>query len=74
MHGIRLLRLGMIYPLEPSIVRAFASGLEEILVIEEKRPFVEMFVRDILYPLAERPRVVGKRTPRDACSCLPMAS
>ena len=60
-HGVRLLRLGMIYPLEPSVVRAFASGLEEILVIEEKRPFVEMFVRDILYPLAERPRVVGKQ-------------
>ena len=60
-HGVRLLRLGMIFPLEPSIVRTFASGLEEILVIEEKRPFVEMFVRDILYPLAERPRVVGKQ-------------
>src|SRR5262245_39319045 len=33
--GIRLLKLGMIYPLEPDIVRQFALGLEEILVIEE---------------------------------------
>jgi indolepyruvate ferredoxin oxidoreductase len=60
-HGIRLLKVGMPYPLEPGIVRAFADGLEEIVVIEEKRAFVELFVRDILYNLAERPRVVGKR-------------
>ena len=59
--GIRLLRLGMTFPVEPGIVRQFARGLEEILVVEEKRPFVETFVRDILYPLAERPRVVGER-------------
>ncbi|HSE95357.1 MAG TPA: indolepyruvate ferredoxin oxidoreductase family protein, partial [Methylomirabilota bacterium] len=59
-HGVRLLKLGMLYPLERGIVRAFARGLEEVLVVEEKRAFVELFVRDALYDLAERPLVVGK--------------
>jgi indolepyruvate ferredoxin oxidoreductase len=58
--GIRLLKLGMIYPLEPGIVREFARGLEEILVVEEKRSFIELFTRDILYHASDRPMVVGK--------------
>ena len=63
--GVRLVRLGMIYPLEPGIVRAAARGVEEILVVEEKRPFVERFVREQLYDQRIRPRVVGKRDERD---------
>ncbi len=59
-HGIRLLKIGMLFPMEPGIVREFAHGLEEILVVEEKRAFTELFIRDVLYNLAERPRVVGK--------------
>ncbi len=58
--GIRLLKLAMAWPLDPATIRAFADGLEEILVIEEKAPLIEAQIRDILYPLAERPRVVGK--------------
>jgi len=60
-YGIRLLKIGMLFPMEPSIVREFAQGLEELLVIEEKRPFIELFVRDVLYNQPERPRVIGKR-------------
>jgi indolepyruvate ferredoxin oxidoreductase len=60
-HGIRLLKIGMLFPMEPGIVRHFARGLEEILVVEEKRSFVEMFLRDVLYNDAVHPRVVGKR-------------
>jgi indolepyruvate ferredoxin oxidoreductase len=58
--GIRILKLGMIHPLEPHIVREFARGLEEILVVEEKRSFIELFARDILYSLPDRPQMVGK--------------
>ncbi|MXZ54484.1 MAG: indolepyruvate ferredoxin oxidoreductase family protein [Acidimicrobiaceae bacterium] len=58
--GIRLLRIGMVWPLEPEIVRRFAGGLNEILVLDEKRAFIELFVRDILYGRAGAPRVVGK--------------
>src|SRR5256885_12572099 len=43
-HGIRILKIGMLYPMEPGIVRHFARGLEEIFVVEEKRSFVEMFL------------------------------
>ena len=60
-YGIRLLKVGMLFPLEPTIVQQFARGLDEVLVIEEKRSFVELFARDILYNLAERPRIVGKQ-------------
>ena len=59
-HGIRLLKLGMLFPMEPGIVREFARGLEELLVVEEKRAFCELFIREILYNQSERPRVVGK--------------
>src|SRR5947208_2806030 len=59
-HGIRLLKIGMLFPMEPTIVREFARGLEELLVIEEKRSFCELFIREILYNDADRPRVLGK--------------
>jgi indolepyruvate ferredoxin oxidoreductase len=59
--GIRLVRLGMIYPLEPGIAQVAARGVEEICVVEEKRPFVERFLREYLYDQAERPWVTGKR-------------
>jgi indolepyruvate ferredoxin oxidoreductase len=59
-YGIRVLKIGMLYPMEPRIVREFARGLQEILVVEEKRPFLEMFCKDILYGLTDRPQVVGK--------------
>ena len=62
--GIRLLRLGMVWPVEPEIVRRFAGGLDEILVLDEKRAFIELFVRDILYGRAGAPRVVGKTDER----------
>jgi indolepyruvate ferredoxin oxidoreductase len=64
-YGIRLLKLEMLFPMEPGTVREFARGLEEILVVEEKRAFCEMFIRDILYNQAERPRVVGKSDEND---------
>ena len=59
--GIRLLKLGCIYPLEQEIIKRFARGLEKIFVIEEKRSFFEMQLRDLLYNEPERPLVVGKR-------------
>ncbi|MDX2160300.1 MAG: indolepyruvate ferredoxin oxidoreductase family protein [bacterium] len=60
-YGIRILKVGMLYPLEPHAIKAFARGLDTLLVIEEKRAFIELFVRDILYNLPDRPLVIGKR-------------
>lgn len=59
-YGIRILKMGMLFPMEPTIVREFAQGLEEIFVIEEKRPFLEMFAKQVLYGMANAPRIVGK--------------
>lgn len=59
-YGIRILKMGMLFPMEPTIVREFAKGLEEIFVIEEKRPFLEMFAKNVLYGMANAPRIVGK--------------
>jgi len=57
---LRVLRIGMVSPLDEEVVRAFADGLEEILVIEEKGPFLERLVKDCLYGTASAPRVVGR--------------
>ena len=59
--GVRLLKLGMVWPLEPEIVQEFARGLDEILVLEEKGPFVETGLKECLYGTANAPRIVGKR-------------
>jgi indolepyruvate ferredoxin oxidoreductase len=60
--GIRLYKVGMTWPLEPSGIRAFAEGLEEILVVEEKRAVIEEQLKAQLYNWREdvRPRVVGE--------------
>jgi indolepyruvate ferredoxin oxidoreductase len=62
--GVRILKLGMIWPLEPSIAHDFARGLDEILVLEEKGPFVETQLKEVLYGTAGAPRIVGKKDER----------
>ncbi|GAB3073439.1 indolepyruvate ferredoxin oxidoreductase family protein [Nocardioides zeae] len=59
--GVRLLRVGMPWPLEEHSVVEFADGLDEILVLEEKQSFLESAIRDILYGTPGAPRVLGKR-------------
>ncbi|MCY4106715.1 MAG: indolepyruvate ferredoxin oxidoreductase family protein [Chloroflexi bacterium] len=59
-YGIRILKIGMMYPLDGEIVREFAQGLEEILVVEEKRAFLELFLQSALYGVTAAPRIVGK--------------
>ena len=60
--GIRLFKVAMPWPLEPDGVREFARGLEEILVVEEKRQVVEYQLKEQLYNWDPnvRPRVIGK--------------
>ena len=62
-RGVRLLKLSMIHPLIPAEVTAFADGLDEIIVVEEKRPFIESALRSELYGHAGAPRISGKRDP-----------
>jgi indolepyruvate ferredoxin oxidoreductase len=60
--GIRLHQVQVVWPLEPSLTREFALGLQEILVVEEKRQMIEYQLKEQLYhwPGGQRPRVVGK--------------
>ncbi|MGQ9426971.1 indolepyruvate ferredoxin oxidoreductase family protein [Gilvimarinus sp. F26214L] len=60
--GLRVFKLGMSWPLEPVGTHEFAKGLEEILVVEEKRSIIEDQLTGQLYnwPVSERPRVIGE--------------
>jgi len=60
--GIRVFKVGMAWPLDAVSIREFAKGLQEILVIEEKRQFVEYQIKEELYAWREdvRPKVYGK--------------
>ena len=59
--GIRLLKVGMPWPLDDRALREFAAGLDHILVVEEKRPLVEDQVRSLLYGTPGAAAITGKR-------------
>jgi len=65
--GIRLFKVGCVWPLDAHDARNFATGLEEILVVEEKRQILEYALKEELYNWREdvRPRIYGKFDERD---------
>ncbi len=63
--GLRLYKVGMVWPLEPEGLKKFAKGLDLIIVVEEKRSLLETQVKEQLYGLPERPTVIGKRDETD---------
>ena len=58
--GIRVYKIGMTWPLEPVGIRRFADGLEDIIVAEEKRSFIESQMKEYMYNWPTRASVVGK--------------
>ncbi len=64
--GIRVLKLGMVSPIEPQILKEFAKGLLEIVVVEEKRAFIELAIKDIFYGMPDAPTIYGKCGPDGA--------
>ena len=60
--GIRLHKVGVVWPLEAQLTREFATGLQEILVVEEKRQVIEYQLKEELYNWRAdvRPNVIGK--------------
>ncbi|MFM7972757.1 MAG: indolepyruvate ferredoxin oxidoreductase family protein, partial [Betaproteobacteria bacterium] len=60
--GIRVHKVNVVWPLEASITRDFAQGLQEILVVEEKRQIIEYQLKEELYNWRPdvRPHVLGK--------------
>ena len=68
--GIRLHKVNVVWPLEATITRDFATGLEEILVVEEKRQVIEYQIKEQLYNWRAdvRPHVLGKFEDEDGDS------
>ncbi|HIG61567.1 MAG TPA: indolepyruvate ferredoxin oxidoreductase family protein [Gammaproteobacteria bacterium] len=60
--GIRILKVAMPFPVDVETYREFSGGLEEILVIEDKREQIENAIRRVCYDLPgdQRPRLVGR--------------
>ena len=60
--GIRVYKVGMTWPLEPAGIREFARGLDDIIVVEEKRAFIESQMKEAMYNWdhERRPSIVGK--------------
>ncbi|MBS0438054.1 MAG: indolepyruvate ferredoxin oxidoreductase family protein, partial [Proteobacteria bacterium] len=58
--GIRVYKVGMTWPLEPIGIREFARGLEDIIVVEEKRSFLESQMKEYMFNWDARPHIVGK--------------
>ncbi|PTD94976.1 indolepyruvate ferredoxin oxidoreductase family protein [Pseudothauera lacus] len=58
--GIRIYKVGLVFPLEAGRIDSLVEGLAEVLVIEEKAAVVENQLRELLYNRAVRPRVAGK--------------
>ncbi len=60
--GISIHKIGLTWPIEPEGITAFARQFEKIIVVEEKRSFVESQIRDIFYnfPSEQRPVIMGK--------------
>jgi indolepyruvate ferredoxin oxidoreductase len=59
--GIRVYKVGMTWPLEPMGIRAFARGLQDIVVVEEKLSFIESQMKEQFYNFdGSRPSIVGK--------------
>ncbi|RIJ26846.1 indolepyruvate ferredoxin oxidoreductase family protein [Henriciella mobilis] len=64
--GISVYKVGMSWPLESEGIAGFASQLDELLVVEEKRGFLEDQIARILYNLVDRPVLSSKLTSGDA--------
>jgi indolepyruvate ferredoxin oxidoreductase len=59
--GLEVYKVALVWPLEPEAARRFCTGLEDVLVVEEKRPILEEQLARLLYHESARPRLAGKR-------------
>jgi indolepyruvate ferredoxin oxidoreductase len=59
--GLRLFKIGCPWPISRQDLMEFASGLDLVIVVEEKRSLIEVQVREELYGTANQPVCIGKR-------------
>lgn len=60
-RGIRVFKPAVVWPLEAGSLHRFARGLDTIVVVEEKRAFLELLTREALYGTADAPQILGKK-------------
>jgi len=58
---VRVMKLGVVWPLDRQQLTEFFEGLDTVIVVEEKRAFIETQVKELLYDAEHRPTVLGKR-------------
>jgi indolepyruvate ferredoxin oxidoreductase len=58
--GLRLIKIGCSWPLDPADLRALTAGLALVIVVEEKRALIEGQLREALYDADHRPMLIGK--------------
>ncbi|MFT6532738.1 MAG: indolepyruvate ferredoxin oxidoreductase [Limimaricola cinnabarinus] len=65
--GLRLYKVRMPWPLEPEGIRHFSEGLEEVLIVEERREIIENQIKQQLFNWRAdvRPRIIGKHDEKD---------
>ncbi|MEA2991743.1 MAG: indolepyruvate ferredoxin oxidoreductase [Alphaproteobacteria bacterium] len=62
--GLRLFKVGCVWPLDRRELTEFAQGLDLIIVVEEKQALIEMQIREQLYGTANQPLCIGKKDER----------
>ncbi|MFF9571493.1 indolepyruvate ferredoxin oxidoreductase family protein [Streptomyces sp. NPDC014685] len=58
--GLRLIRIGMPFPVSPEDLAAMTGDLDQVLVVEDKVPFLEGHLKQALYGIGKPPVVVGR--------------
>jgi indolepyruvate ferredoxin oxidoreductase len=59
--GLRLFKIGCVWPIGRQELLEFAKDLDLIIVVEEKRSLIEVQVREELYGTANQPVCIGKK-------------
>jgi indolepyruvate ferredoxin oxidoreductase len=62
--GLRVYKPALTWPLEPRRLEQAVAGLEQVMVVEEKRPLIEGQIKELLYAGPHRPQVIGKQDER----------
>ena len=64
--GLRLFKVGCVWPIPVKELQAFGKGLDQVIVVEEKRALMETQVRETLYGTDKPPVIVGKKDEKGA--------